>query len=210
MARIAVGGFQHETSTFAPQRATWADFERTTLSRVFVHPALERRAPKNKIRTIARCTSPVSHVRNRRDLQPACSGLHPEPGIEQSQLDPDLASRVCAREGRPEGRCKGSKRPLRQGAFRQSEGPPAGHSQPTPPPPRAAAAAAGAARHPGPARPAQTLSAAAGAAASAAAGPPVRPRRAARHRFLPHGFGAGDRRGDRQSVRRHRPRRDRA
>jgi microcystin degradation protein MlrC len=28
MARIAVGGFQHETNTFAPQRATWADFER--------------------------------------------------------------------------------------------------------------------------------------------------------------------------------------
>jgi microcystin degradation protein MlrC len=28
MARIAVGGFQHETNTFAPQKATWADFER--------------------------------------------------------------------------------------------------------------------------------------------------------------------------------------
>jgi microcystin degradation protein MlrC len=28
MARIAVGGFQHETNTFAPQRATWNDFER--------------------------------------------------------------------------------------------------------------------------------------------------------------------------------------
>jgi len=28
MLRIAVGGFQHETNTFAPQRATWADFER--------------------------------------------------------------------------------------------------------------------------------------------------------------------------------------
>src|SRR5258706_13815015 len=28
MARIAAGGFQHETNTFAPQRATWADFER--------------------------------------------------------------------------------------------------------------------------------------------------------------------------------------
>src|SRR4051795_11088875 len=28
MARIAVGGFQHETNTFAPQRAAWADFER--------------------------------------------------------------------------------------------------------------------------------------------------------------------------------------
>src|ERR1041385_4873054 len=26
--KIAVGGFQHETNTFAPQRATWADFER--------------------------------------------------------------------------------------------------------------------------------------------------------------------------------------
>jgi microcystin degradation protein MlrC len=26
--RIAVGGFQHETNTFAPQRATWVDFER--------------------------------------------------------------------------------------------------------------------------------------------------------------------------------------
>ncbi len=28
MARIAVGGFQHETNTFAPQRATWEDFAR--------------------------------------------------------------------------------------------------------------------------------------------------------------------------------------
>lgn len=28
MARIAVGGFQHETNTFAPLRASWADFER--------------------------------------------------------------------------------------------------------------------------------------------------------------------------------------
>ncbi len=28
MPRIAVGGFQHETNTFAPQRATWDDFAR--------------------------------------------------------------------------------------------------------------------------------------------------------------------------------------
>ncbi|MGA8399353.1 MAG: M81 family metallopeptidase, partial [Stellaceae bacterium] len=28
MPRIAVGGFQHETNTFAPQRATWEDFAR--------------------------------------------------------------------------------------------------------------------------------------------------------------------------------------
>ncbi|HWD57418.1 MAG TPA: M81 family metallopeptidase, partial [Stellaceae bacterium] len=28
MARIAVGGFQHETNTFAPLRATWEDFAR--------------------------------------------------------------------------------------------------------------------------------------------------------------------------------------
>src|SRR5437763_16825820 len=28
MARIAVGGFQHETNTFAPLKAGWADFER--------------------------------------------------------------------------------------------------------------------------------------------------------------------------------------
>jgi microcystin degradation protein MlrC len=28
MARIAVGGFQHETNTFAPQKATWDDFVR--------------------------------------------------------------------------------------------------------------------------------------------------------------------------------------
>ncbi|MGC2411698.1 MAG: M81 family metallopeptidase [Stellaceae bacterium] len=28
MARIAVGGYQHETNIFAPQRATSADFER--------------------------------------------------------------------------------------------------------------------------------------------------------------------------------------
>ena len=28
IARIAVGGFQHETNTFAPLKANWADFER--------------------------------------------------------------------------------------------------------------------------------------------------------------------------------------
>src|ERR1700746_1742192 len=28
VARIAVGGFQHETNTFAPLKASWADFER--------------------------------------------------------------------------------------------------------------------------------------------------------------------------------------
>ncbi|HEY6979886.1 M81 family metallopeptidase [Reyranella sp.] len=28
MARVAVGGFQHETNTFAPQQATWSDFVR--------------------------------------------------------------------------------------------------------------------------------------------------------------------------------------
>jgi microcystin degradation protein MlrC len=28
MARIAVGGFQHETNTFAPLKATWEDFAR--------------------------------------------------------------------------------------------------------------------------------------------------------------------------------------
>src|SRR5438445_10245119 len=28
MARVAVGGFQHETNTFAPLKAGWADFER--------------------------------------------------------------------------------------------------------------------------------------------------------------------------------------
>ena len=28
MARIAVGGFQHETNTFAPTRAAWDDFAR--------------------------------------------------------------------------------------------------------------------------------------------------------------------------------------
>ncbi|MBV9825983.1 MAG: M81 family metallopeptidase [Alphaproteobacteria bacterium] len=28
MGRIAIGGFQHETNTFAPQRATWEDFAR--------------------------------------------------------------------------------------------------------------------------------------------------------------------------------------
>src|SRR5579885_2730254 len=41
MARIAVGGFQHETNTFAPQRATWADFERADAWPGFVRgPAL--------------------------------------------------------------------------------------------------------------------------------------------------------------------------
>src|SRR3954449_2467328 len=28
MARIAIGGFQHETNTFAPQKASWDDFAR--------------------------------------------------------------------------------------------------------------------------------------------------------------------------------------
>ncbi len=28
MARIAVGGFQHETNTFAPLKASWEDFDR--------------------------------------------------------------------------------------------------------------------------------------------------------------------------------------
>src|SRR5882672_1361925 len=37
MARIAVGGFQHETNTFAPQRATWDDFERSDAWPGFVH-----------------------------------------------------------------------------------------------------------------------------------------------------------------------------
>ena len=31
MARIAVGGFQHETNTFAPQQATWDEFVRADL-----------------------------------------------------------------------------------------------------------------------------------------------------------------------------------
>jgi microcystin degradation protein MlrC len=28
MSRIAAGGFQHETNTFAPQQATWEEFVR--------------------------------------------------------------------------------------------------------------------------------------------------------------------------------------
>src|SRR5438876_2019204 len=39
MARIAVAGFQHETNTFAPQRATWADFERADAWPGFVRGA---------------------------------------------------------------------------------------------------------------------------------------------------------------------------
>ena len=39
MARIAVGGFQHETNTFAPQLATWADFERADAWPGFVRGA---------------------------------------------------------------------------------------------------------------------------------------------------------------------------
>ena len=39
MARIAVGGFQHETNTFAPQRATWADFERADAWPGFIRDA---------------------------------------------------------------------------------------------------------------------------------------------------------------------------
>lgn len=41
MARIAVGGFQHETNTFAPQQATWNDFERADAWPPLLHgPAL--------------------------------------------------------------------------------------------------------------------------------------------------------------------------
>src|SRR5579862_6377548 len=40
MARIAVGGFQHETNTFAPQRATWDDFERADAWPGFVRGAV--------------------------------------------------------------------------------------------------------------------------------------------------------------------------
>ncbi len=39
MARIAVGGFQHETNTFAPQRATWDDFARADAWPGFVRGA---------------------------------------------------------------------------------------------------------------------------------------------------------------------------
>src|SRR5262249_60281423 len=39
MARIAVGGFQHETNTFAPLRASWADFERADAWPGFVRGA---------------------------------------------------------------------------------------------------------------------------------------------------------------------------
>src|SRR5713101_2092711 len=39
MARIAVGGFQHETNTFAPQRATWDDFARADAWPGFVRAA---------------------------------------------------------------------------------------------------------------------------------------------------------------------------
>jgi hypothetical protein len=39
MARIAVGGFQQETNTFAPQRATWADFGRADAWTGFVRRA---------------------------------------------------------------------------------------------------------------------------------------------------------------------------
>ena len=36
MARIAVGGFQHETNTFAPLKATWEDFDRADAGPPFV------------------------------------------------------------------------------------------------------------------------------------------------------------------------------
>jgi microcystin degradation protein MlrC len=39
MPRIAVGGFQHETNTFAPQRANWEDFERADAWPGFVRGA---------------------------------------------------------------------------------------------------------------------------------------------------------------------------
>jgi microcystin degradation protein MlrC len=39
MARIAVGGFQHETNTFAPLKAAWADFERADAWPGFVRGA---------------------------------------------------------------------------------------------------------------------------------------------------------------------------
>jgi microcystin degradation protein MlrC len=39
MARIAVGGFQHETNTFAPQQATWDDFVRADAWPPLLHGA---------------------------------------------------------------------------------------------------------------------------------------------------------------------------
>src|SRR5260370_12334604 len=39
MPRSAVGGFQHETNTFAPHRATWEDFERADAWPGFVRGA---------------------------------------------------------------------------------------------------------------------------------------------------------------------------
>jgi len=117
---------------------------------------------------------------------------------------------VRAHEGGPERPAEGRQRPLRQGAFRQPEGPAARNPQPAPPP-AGIAAAAGAARRLGAADPAQALSAASAPSARlAAAGPWTWSRRAARHRLLADAFGAGDRRGDRQGPRRDRPRRDRA
>jgi microcystin degradation protein MlrC len=53
MARIAVGGFQHETNTFAPQRATWEDFERADAWPGFVRGV-------ELIEAVAGCNLPIA------------------------------------------------------------------------------------------------------------------------------------------------------
>jgi microcystin degradation protein MlrC len=56
MARIAVGGFQHETNTFAPLKATWADFERVDAWPPFVRgPQLIEAVEGFNIRSPALC-----------------------------------------------------------------------------------------------------------------------------------------------------------
>ncbi len=146
------------------------------------------------------------------DIRPYLAAIHvcfaPFPAARGAMTE--SRPRVCAREGGSEGRAEGCQRPLREGPFRKPEGPAARHSQPATPPDRTAVAS-GAPRHPGSARPAPALPDATGPEPRiAAAGAPARSRRAARHRLFPHAFGAGGRRGARESARRRRPWRDRA
>src|SRR5580700_5146512 len=70
MARIAVGGFQHETNTFAPLRATWADFERADAWPGFIRGAELIDAVKGYNLPIAGAVETLTGLGH--DLTPLC------------------------------------------------------------------------------------------------------------------------------------------
>jgi microcystin degradation protein MlrC len=65
MARIAVGGFQHETNTFAPLKASWEDFERADVWPPFV------RGPQ-LIEAVEGFNMPIARDRDAAGAGPRC------------------------------------------------------------------------------------------------------------------------------------------